>query len=199
MANKSTLAKSLRNKARAIQRYFLAVHLNPTLTFRSFIGIIRYFRDRKLFGELSTESFWSLNSYPILHDWNAESANLGEYFWQDLFVAKNIITQNPDRHVDVGSRVDGFIAHLACVREVEVFDIRPLSAKIENVSFTQWDLLSPREELDGVSDCVSCLHTLEHIGLGRYGDPVDPEGWKKGISSLARLIRKGGGFGYLFL
>ena len=48
------------------------------------------------------------------------------YFLQDLFVARNIFANNPCTHIDVGSRVDGFVAHLATFRKVKVFDIRPL-------------------------------------------------------------------------
>jgi hypothetical protein len=174
-------------------RYLYAVNINPLSIARSLIGIPRFLSDRRQFFRSVNEHEWPIRSYPILSEWNSESANLGEYFWQDLFVAKQIISENPARHVDVGSRVDGFIAHLACIRPVEVFDIRPLTARIDNVSFNQWDATNPDPKLTGVADCVSCLHTLEHIGLGRYGDPIDPDGWKKGLSSLARLVMPGGG------
>jgi len=135
---------------------------------------------------------WPVNYFPILEDRHSESASLGEYFWQDLFVAKKIITSNPKRHIDVGSRIDGFIAHLACSRGVEVFDIRPLSAQIENVKFTQWDITKPEGKYFSISDCVTCLHTLEHIGLGRYGDVLDSKGWEKGLASLAQLLQPEG-------
>lgn len=154
----------------------------------------KYFKDQKVFSRLSSNAHeWPIRNYPIFLDRNAESASLGEYFWQDLLVAKEIIRQSPARHVDVGSRIDGFIAHLACVRRVEVFDIRPLTSEIENVEFTQWDITEPNPTLNGSADCVSCLHTLEHIGLGRYGDKLDPDGWMKGLKSLVDLIAPGGG------
>ena len=41
-------------------------------------------------------------------------------------------------------------------------------------------------------ESVSCLHTLEHLGLGRYGDPFDLDGWKKGIKNLAVITKPGG-------
>lgn len=173
--------------------YLVAVNFNPVLVFDSLVGLPRFLKDRRLFLKNAKGSEWPLVVYPILHEWKSESANLGEYFWQDLYVAKQIINENPQRHIDVGSRVDGFIAHLACVRDVEVFDIRPLTAKIENVTFTKWDITNPRQDLSGVADCVTCLHTLEHIGLGRYGDSIDPNGWKKGLSSLVTLMKPGGG------
>lgn len=174
------------------------------LDFRSVLASLfelpRYFKDRKAFSRLSQDMHeWPLQSYPVLLDRNAESASLGEYFWQDLLVAKEIIKQSPKMHVDVGSRVDGFIAHLACVRRVYVFDIRPLTLEIENIEFTQWDITDPNLALNGSADCVSCLHTLEHIGLGRYGDKLDPDGWRKGFRSLVDLVAPGGGYGFLYL
>jgi hypothetical protein len=75
---------------------------------------------------------------------------------------------------------------------VEVFDIHPLNANIENVKFTQWDITHHNPTLNDLAECVSCLHTLEHIGLGRYGDKLDPDGWKKAFKSLVDLVAQGG-------
>ena len=41
---------------------------------------------------------------------------------------------------------------------------------------------------------MSCLHALEHFGLGRYGDPLDPDGHVKGFSNMASLLKSGGTF-----
>jgi len=58
---------------------------------------------------------------PQLHDRYMEAgATESEYFWQDLIVARWIQDANPERHVDVGSRIDGFVAHVASTREIEV-------------------------------------------------------------------------------
>ena len=171
---------------------FGQIYIYPIKTLLSLKALPKYLQDMRKFKRQSSNDF-DVKYYPCLLDKNESAANLGEYFWQDLFVAKRIINENPTRHIDVGSRVDGFIAHLACIRPVEVFDIRPLTAKIENVSFKHWDITNPDQEFIGVADCVSCLHTLEHIGLGRYGDPIDPDGWRKGLFSLASLVKSGGG------
>ncbi len=168
-------------------------YIYPKLTIRSICNLPRFgidlYQFRKHLG-----CGWPIQIFPVLLDRTEPSSALGEYFWQDLFVAKKIIELDPKRHIDVGSRIDGFIAHLACVRSVEVFDIRPLSVDIHNLVFVQWDITNPNDEYQGVADCVSCLHTLEHIGLGRYGDKLDPDGWKKGLSSLATLVSQGGQF-----
>jgi len=43
-------------------------------------------------------------------------------------------------------------------------------------------------------DSLSCLHVLEHFGLGRYGDAIDPNGYKTGFANLASLLRPGARF-----
>jgi len=138
-----------------------------------------------------------LNLLPCLHDWYEEgggASTKSEYFWQDLLVARMIAAANPLRHVDVGSRVDGFVAHVASFREVEVFDLRPITASIPGVAFRQADFMNPLDELREYCDSLSCLHALEHFGLGRYHDPLDVNGFETGLANMARLVKPGGVF-----
>src|ERR1035437_5630207 len=89
-----------------------------------------------------------LDFLPCLSDWHEEGGTTQtEYFLQDLHVARAIYQDGPLKHVDIGSRIDGFVAHLASFREVEVFDIRPITAAIEGVVFRQADLMNPPEAL----------------------------------------------------
>jgi hypothetical protein len=129
---------------------------------------------------------------PRLGDSDTGAASLGEYFWQDLYAARRVMDLAPERHIDVGSRIDGFVAHLACVRAIEVVDIRPLEAKIPNVTFHQADLMRLPGKWTSAADCVTCLHSIEHFGLGRYGDPIDADGWKRGLENLAGMVRENG-------
>jgi hypothetical protein len=92
----------------------------------------------------------------------------------------------------VGSRVDGFVAHVAAFRQIHVVDIRPLRLSMPNITFMQCDLMRIPPELVGTADSVSCLHALEHFGLGRYGDPIDADGYKLGLDGLTQLLSKGG-------
>ena len=128
---------------------------------------------------------------PCLQDWGEEGGSVNnEYFWQDLLVSQAIHQARPRHHVDVGSRLDGFVAQVASFRSVEVFDVRPLQRAIPGVQFSQRDLMQAVPE--GYCDSLSCLHALEHFGLGRYGDPIDADGYVKGIANLARLLEPGG-------
>ena len=136
---------------------------------------------------------------PCLHDRYEEGgATKSEYFWQDLLVARAIHAAKPGKHVDIGSRVDGFVAHVASFREIEVFDVRPISTAVPGVVFRQADLMDaaslPTTAGGGYCDSLSCLHAIEHFGLGRYGDPVNPQGYQHGIANMAQLLQPGGTF-----
>jgi len=134
--------------------------------------------------------------YPCLDDKYAASGQTkGHYFHQDLLVAKRIYNNQPKHHVDVGSRVDGFVAHVASYREISVIDIRPLTSQVNNITFLQADLMKelPAELLE-YCDSLSCLHALEHFGLGRYGDSVCWNGYLIGFHNLIRLLKPGGKF-----
>lgn len=117
----------------------------------------------------------------------------GHYFHQDLLVAGYIFKNNPPRHVDVGSRIDGFVAHVASFRQIEFIDIRPSpKSQHENIIYRQADLMNPQDI--GMTESLSCLHAIEHFGLGRYRDPIDVNGHQKGIDNLVNLVKRGGRF-----
>jgi SAM-dependent methyltransferase len=161
---------------------------------RAILTLPRYFWELKIYMRESRER---ILLRPCLHDSAAEGGTAkGEYFWQDLYVARKIHQAKPQRHVDVGSRFDGFVAHVASYREIEVIDIRPIQAQIPGVSFTRMDMMSDHVPMESYCDSLSCLHALEHFGLGRYGDPLDPEGHVKGLRNFAKLLKPGG---YLYL
>lgn len=159
---------------------------------RFLIALPAYLRDLLAFRRTYSGE---LNLLPCLHDRREQSgAAATEYFAQDLHVAQLIFHANPRRHVDIGSRIDGFIAHVATFRNVTVIDIRPNATPILNVEFLQADLMELPAGLVASFDSASCLHTLEHFGLGRYGDPIDPQGYVAGLSNMSRLVSDGGMF-----
>jgi hypothetical protein len=160
------------------------------------LGSIIYYKNYFLFRNQKKK--WLKNggkihkNFMILNDY---SDNAGEikthYFHQDLLVAGFIFKDNPERHIDVGSRIDGFVMSVASFRKIEVLDIRPLpKSEHKNIKFTQADLLN--SVAIGKADSLSCLHAIEHFGLGRYGDSIDINGHQKGICNLIKLIRPNG-------
>jgi hypothetical protein len=100
----------------------------------------------------------------------------GHYFFQDLWAAQKIYRRQPTRHVDIGSSISGFISHLLVfVDRVEVIDIRPLTSTVANLAFVQDDATLLSGFQDNSIASLSSLHAGEHFGLGRYGDPIDPD------------------------
>jgi hypothetical protein len=131
----------------------------------------------------------------ILNDFYDNSGqNKSHYFHQDLLVAKYIYENNPRRHIDIGSRIDGFVAHVAAFRKIEVLDVRDLpNTGHPNIKFTKKDLMEDSIEI-GLTDSLSCLHAIEYFGMGRYGEQIDINGHKKGLENMVKLIEPNGVF-----
>lgn len=117
---------------------------------------------------------------PCLHDRYEEGgATKREYFWQELLVARAIYAAKPVTHVDIGSRVDSIVAHVASFREIEVMDVRPSTTAIPGIGFRQLDLMDsatlPIAPLGGGGDTVilslllACVGTLWPGALWRPG------------------------------
>ena len=131
--------------------------------------------------------------YPIINEFNDNSGTAkGHYFHQDLLVAQYIFKNKPKKHVDVGSRVDGFVAHVASFRKIEIYDVRELESDHPNITFTKHDFM--KKKSNEKTDSLSCLHTLEHFGLGRYNDPINVKGFEIGLKNLIGLLKKDGLF-----
>ncbi len=163
------------------------------LAIRRFPGVMKeYFILKRQ--NASTGSKWDLKfTMPSLYDRYDESGGAsGHYFHQDLLVAQKIFQRRPVKHVDVGSSIEGFVAHVATFRSIEVFDIRPLISKTPNIVFRQCDFMSLQEGFANYCDSVSCLHALEHFGLGRYGDPLDINGHLRGFANLYGMLKPNG-------
>lgn len=141
----------------------------------------------------SKSDVWPIELMPALGD-RSESAGsaTGHYFHMDLWAARKVFAGNFRKVVDVGSRVDGYVAHVLSFRNIEVFDVRPMSSSVEGMSFIQADMMNPTSLPENYTDCVTSLHALEHFGLGRYGDPLDLDGWAKGLVSLTKILAPDG-------
>lgn len=131
--------------------------------------------------------------YPIYTDKFAQAGNIGSYFWQDLWAARKIFEKNPEQHYDIGSRVDGFISHLLSFRKnINLIDIRPLARNIDGLNFIQSDATDLKNILDNSIESLSALCSLEHFGLGRYGDSVDPDACYKCFDAISDKVKQGG-------
>lgn len=131
--------------------------------------------------------------YPIIKDKYANAGDVGSYFWQDLWAARLIYKSGIKEHFDIGSRVDGFIAHLLSMNiDVTLIDIRELPNKVEGLHTIIDDATSLNHIKNESIISMSALCSLEHFGLGRYGDTIDSEACFKCFGKIMKKIKKGG-------
>lgn len=157
----------------------------------------KYRNDVKVYEKMNTREEFSFSKkyeQPYIEEYRGQAGYPGSYFWQDLWGAKRIISHHPSKHYDIGSRVDGFISHVMLFPEIELhfIDIRPMDRPIPGTYFIQADATN----LDGIEDnsieSLSALCSFEHFGLGRYGDPIDPEACFKAFKAAQRVVSPGG-------
>lgn len=156
----------------------------------------RYLRDLSKYKRLarSADSRVPLTTLlPVLgehRDYAGEAS--GHYFYQDIWAARRIYARRPAEHIDVGSRIDGFVAHLLTFMPVTVVDIRPLTSSLTDLRFVQSDATRLEAFEADTIESISSLHAVEHFGLGRYGDPIDPDACFSAMRALCRVLRPGG-------
>jgi len=171
-----------------LERLLGLLGVNP-IALLSLGSLPKYFRQRV---EFKKQGGRVDVAYPILTDYRDWAGTMkGHYFHQDLYVAQAINQAKPSKHVDVGSSISGFVSHVASFMPIEILDIRPIPSLSKNISFTQQDVM---QGLTVKTPSLSCLHTIEHFGLGRYGDPIDPLGHLKGFKNLVDAVEPGGTF-----
>ena len=128
--------------------------------------------------------------YPCLYD-NTELTNIEPvYFYQDAWAFERILLEKPINHIDVGSN-NKFVAFLSKITNLSMVDLRPLSLAMSSIKFIKGDILNLPFENESI-DSLSSLCVIEHIGLGRYGDDLDPNGSEKAFKEITRVMKKGG-------
>ena len=127
---------------------------------------------------------------PMLDDRTATTSFDAHYVYQGAWALRHLVANPPARHVDVGSQIS-WVACVAAVAKVTFIDVRPFTgvlANLESRAGTALALPFGDQEVDS----LSCLHVVEHIGLGRYGDPIDPLGTRKAVAELGRIVAPAG-------
>lgn len=130
---------------------------------------------------------------PYTKDKYREAGSVDEYFWQDLWAARLINKSSVKEHYDIGSSVYGFIAHVLAMNiKVTMIDVRPFPTKVDGLMTVTDDATYLKQFPDNSIESLSALCSLEHFGLGRYGDPIDPEACFKCFAAIQRKMKKGG-------
>ncbi len=139
-------------------------------------------------------NFTCVEKKPMIYDKFEQAGTIDpHYYLQDIYIAKKIAKTNVKNHFDIGSRVDGFISHLLCFDiDVTIIDIRPLPQTVSGMKFIESNATELSQIADNSISSISALHSIEHFGLGRYGDPIDPDGWKKALYAMQRVLANNG-------
>ena len=130
------------------------------------------------------------DSYPCLTDWVSATPFDPHYLFQGAWLSRQLSLRSPGLHVDVGSSVTMLSVMTAWVPTAFV-DFRPLRAGLSGL----YPLAGSATCLpfaDGSIHSLSSLHVIEHVGLGRYGDPLDPDGASRAAAELKRVLAPGG-------
>ena len=128
--------------------------------------------------------------YPCLDDRSETTPLDPTYFFQDTWAARKIFSNPPASHFDIGSsaKTMGILSQFVPVTMV---DIRPIELALEGLRFLPGSILSIPAADDSLAS-VSSLCVIEHVGLGRYGDPVDIHGSRDAARELRRVLAPGG-------
>lgn len=128
--------------------------------------------------------------YPQLFDNTGRTHFDPHYTYHPAWAARIIARLKPSKHIDISSILH-FSTLVSAFVPVEFYDYRPAEVQLQNLKCKKGDLLALPFP-DNSVESISCMHTVEHVGLGRYGDTRDPEGDIKAARELGRVVRKGG-------
>lgn len=164
---------------------------------RKIKGLLRVIRDYlEMKKQLEHNKDFKITKFlPIISDkFDSSGTVKWAYFHQDLLVARKIFENKPTKHVDIWSRVDWFVAHVAVFREIEVFDIRALENKVKNIHFRQADLMKLDSHLINYCDSISALSVIEHFWLWRYGDKINHKWDMEWLENIYKILKTWGKF-----
>lgn len=182
-------------RLRVIYRCFMQLWFEPLKLISWIKSLFRFIPNYFEFRKNKDKAFPLKCSFPCLHDKNDDAwICKGHYFHQDLIVAQEIFKERPKKHVDIASRVDWFVAHVATFREIEVLDIRNIDSKVKNIKFKQADLMNIWDNMVNYAESISSLHAIEHFWLWRYWDSIDQNGHIKWLDNIYKMLKKDGIF-----
>lgn len=170
---------------------FLAQIADPIKVVRGMAALRWYARDFHAYRRAARPAPVRFSdAVPALHDRSANHEIDSHYFYLNAWAMRRILGAAPSRHVDIASQTV-MASMLSAALPVTYYDYRPLRATLDNLTCEQGNVVDLVIPSDSVSS-LSCLHVAEHIGLGRYGDPIDPDGTRRAARELSRVLAPGG-------
>lgn len=159
---------------------------------RSPFSTMLVLKDLIKFRSYSDHRFTSslLDLYPIKGEATPKTKFDRHYVYHPAWATRVVKEINPEFHIDISSSLH-FCANLSAFIKVKFYDYRPASLILDGLETHSANLMALPFKTDSV-ESISCMHTIEHIGLGRYGDKIDPIGDIKAIKELKRVVKPGG-------
>lgn len=159
---------------------------------RAFSAFLTSYRRYRSLSKNENFSLKTSDLYPRLFD-DTETTHVDPvYFYQDAWLAKKVFDARPKAHTDVGSHLPT-IGIISQFTPTTMVDIRPPEVALPELSFTEGSILTLPFG-DGSIPSLSSICVIEHIGLGRYGDALDPFGSEKAFAELVRVLAPNGDF-----
>jgi len=128
--------------------------------------------------------------FPCLKDCTSTTGFEPHYIYHPSWALRILKKINPQKHVDISSSLSFCVALSAFIPTV-FYDYRPAELTLSGLECKQADLVNLPFE-DNSINSLSCMHVVEHIGLGRYGDEISPDGDLKAINELKRVLANDG-------
>lgn len=176
-----------------LKQYFIKTGKDILVRFPKKIGrTFEYLGEFKKFKSLSDGRFSILmkDAYPCLTDKIKTTPFDQHYTYHPAWAARKLKEISPAEHVDISS-ILSFSTIVSAFIPTRFYDYRPALVNLSNFVADAQDLTALTFD-DNSIDSISCMHTVEHIGLGRYGDALDPKGDLKAIEELKRVTKQGG-------
>jgi SAM-dependent methyltransferase len=123
---------------------------------------------------------------PFLNDSTSNTSFDPHYIYHPAWAARILQKTNPEYHIDISSTVT-FCSIVSAFIPIHFYDYRPANIQLNNLHMDQANLMCLPFETNSVNS-ISCMHTVEHIGLGRYGDPIDYNGDIKAMKEISRVL-----------
>lgn len=163
--------------------------IKKIILFKNYVADFNNFRKMSNSGTDRFSLSW-VDRYPCLNDKTKETGFDRHYIYHTAWAARIVAQTSPQHHIDISSSLY-FSSIVSAFVPVKFYDYRRADMQLANLTTESADLLALPFASDSIKS-LSCMHVVEHIGLGRYGDQLDPEGDLKAIAELKRVIAEGG-------
>lgn len=164
--------------------------LLPSSPIRLMGNYVRFWRDYFGYRSLPKAETCQLRDIDAQISDRYATTPISFYFYQDTWAFHKVVQRKPREHLDIGSTAL-LVGCLAGVLPTISLDFRPLPVKLNGLR-TMSGSITELPFADNSIVSISSLCVIEHIGLGRYGDPLDPDGTRKAARELSRVLAPGG-------